>query len=502
MFENIKGLFKKSKEASPTKIDRNVIDGETINNNYDIVQAQTQRKTISRIKYYLDIDEMMSSPFIRGIIQVQIARAVGVTHDDNKPFSTTLKRDTNIKDENIKEQLRTEFEHVDKILAKNYISIMTKALGYGDAYPLFATEDKKGLTAVIDNVSLSPQSVSPIVDTRRNLVAIGLNNDTKISIQDPNIYRINMLPDGYETIPTENIPYAKKQYLFNEDETHFEDNIYGGILHGAIESYRNFIWAVDALANKRINDGTLTRFITVSMQGLSPENKELLTNSLKEQLKNQRTLLANRIREKDTTPAINNIVIATTNENSTGALEVQESESSSASLSTIDDITIHIKRFMDDIGFDFSLTALGDRTQSGGEREGVAQGSLLMDVISNNIRNATRSYVERAMQVHFESKFGLAMTDMDNIKISFVSVINKAKMTSQMNLTEALSNASQVATLLDQYKAMTLKDSPETRTMLYGILEPIIANDTIDREKTIEVMIDTILTPPPAEDGM
>ena len=255
MFENIKELFKKTnKVAKPTQLNKSIIDSETINNNYDIVQTQSSRKTISRIQYYNDTDEMMSSPFLRGIIQVQIARAVGVTHDDNKPFSTSLERTVNIKNQNIKEQLIKEFIHVDKIVARNYISIMTKALGYGDAYPLFKTEAKKGLIAVVDNITLSPQNVSPIVDNNRKLVAIGLNNDTKVIIQNPNIYRINMLPDGYETIPIENIPFAKKQYFFNdsEEETHFEDNIYGGVLHGAIDSYRNFIWAINALANKQV----------------------------------------------------------------------------------------------------------------------------------------------------------------------------------------------------------------------------------------------------------
>ena len=469
----------------------------------------------SRDKEYLIRHEMYNDTFTREMIKVIIARSIGTTHDNIKSFTLTLAKGLELSD-TYKESINKELAGLVDIIDKNLLEVTMDSQFYGDGFAKRVISREKGVEGLICNFSTKPINIVPIVTNKGNAVAFEVSPNKGL-IEKPSSYssqsyedngrryvseievaRLNSPSNGINKLNSENFLQIDNMNVFDERETPYEDTIYGGIMEGCEESYRNYNWAIQALVNRRIASSVIERFIIHNLANVSGDDRAMLKNALEKQIKSVQDNIKKRVDTKDPNLMTANHLIPTTGDG-VNTVSIQESSPDSSGLTSAEDIMIHIKRYIADIGYNIEMTPFGSQSIGGNERDGVIQNTLSMDVQGEQIRKGIRQYVLDTVKVHFLAKYDMEI-DLSQIEVNFTSVLNQAKLTAEQQRLETLSNTQQLGAVLEQYKAMMLPDSEESKTFLTELLEPLIPQTSKNKEIQIKAMMNLILTPPKEEE--
>lgn len=517
-------LKKRGKQiAKNTQLDNQISEGMAMLNSLYSTSAPrgffsgVQQSLIdisSRDEEYIKRYEMYRNTFTREMVKVLIVRAIGTTHDNIKPFEIELKTNTELNDE-VKEALKKEFDYITELIDDALLEVALDSQFFGDGYVKREIEEGKGITKLLTNFSTKPFNITPIVSNKGKTIAYEISNNTQIfDVAKQNSFsfahkkqvnsrlyvapyvvgRMNARSNGIKEISEETVTQLENMNLFSKEETIYEDTVYGGVVEGCKESFDNFKWAITALANKRIQSSVLERFIIHNLGNVSEADKELLKKALEAQIKGVQAKIKARTEAKDPNLLIANHIIPTTGDG-VNNVSIQESTPDAQGLNTIEDIMIHIKNYMADIGFNIEMTPFGSDSIGGGERDGVVQNSLQMDAQGEQIRKAIRGYVLDTLKVHFLAKYGREL-DLSLVEVNFTSVLNTAKLIGEQQRLEAVSNTQQLASVIEQYKGLQMEDNKENRLMLTEIFRPLLLQTSDNKETQIKSIVDTILAKP------
>ena len=481
--------------------------------------SATMRETIhthSRDTEYLVRHEMYEDTFTRECVKVIIARAIGTTHDNIKPFSITLKKDVNI-GEKEREFITEELSSLVDIIDETLLEVVMDSQFFGDGFAKRVISTEKGVEKLLCNFSTKPINIVPIVTNKGTTVAYEVSPNIGL-LQKPNAFsrqahtsngreyvsdvvvaRLNSPSNGIHKLNSENFTQIDNMNVFSEKTMVYEDTIYGGVMEDCEESFNNYQWAIKALVNRRIASSVVERFITHSLSNVGEEDRNLLKKALENQIKSVQDNIKTRVDSKDPSLMVANHIIPTTGDG-INTVSIQESSPDSSGLASAEDIMIHIKRYLADIGFDIELTPYGSGGVGGNERDGKTRNSIQMDVQGEQIRKGIRKYVLDTALVHFIAKFNKEI-DISLLEVNFTSVVNQAKLMAEDQRLEALSNTQQLGSLIEQLKAMLLPENEDTKTMLEEMIEPLIPQTSKNKDIQVKAIIAIILTPPPKEEG-
>ncbi|WP_294959203.1 hypothetical protein [Sulfurovum sp.] len=515
------GLFGKKAEEEKTQtehVDHNTMEEltrELIQSSMprNLLFGATTQKTIdsiSRDVEYLNRHEIYNDSFTREMVKVIIARAIGTTHNDTLPFQLSISKKANIK-ESVRELIKEDLSHIEHMVEYQLMAVTMDSQFYGDGYTAIESEQGKGITDLIYNFSTKPFNITSFMTNKGNTVAhevsanISLFSSKKQNlasngrnyVSPARVARMNAKPNGVMNIQAENIISIENMNAFADKEVPYEDFVYGGVVEGCLDSFHNYKWAVNALANMRISSSMIERFITHTLESTNEKERKLLKAALENKIKAVRDAVKKRVDEKDPSVLVANHIIPTTSEN-TNSVQIQESTPQFNQ--QIDDILFHIKVYLADIGFNIDMTPFSQSMIGGGEKDGVVQNSLQMDTQGEQIRGAIRGYIKHIVSVHFAIKYGMEI-DTRFLVVDFVSTINKAKIDAETQRMEAIGNISQIGGVITELKSQQFEDTPANRTMIQELMKDTISNTATDKEEVISAMIDHILTPPKEPEG-
>lgn len=468
--------------------------------------------SVSRDGEYLERHEIYKDSFTREMVKVIITRAIGATHDSVLPFQLSISKDAKV-NEKIEELLKEDLKVLTKIIDENLLEVVMDSQFYGDGYTAIEIGEDGGISNLIYNFSTKPFNVTPYRTNKGRDIAYEVSSNTSLIggkaksqnqhgngryyVSPHKVARLNSQSNGIMELQADNIIAVENMNAFNDKETPYEDFIYGGVIEGCADSFANYKWAVNSLANMRISSSMIERFITHTLESTSENERKLLKSALEAKIKAVRDTVKERMLSKDPTPLVANHIIPTTADN-TNSVQVQESTPQFNQ--NTDDIIFHIKRYIGDVGFNIEMTPFVDSMIGGGEKDGTVQNSLQMDAQGEQIRRAIMKYIQHIVSIHFLSKYGMEI-NLNHLTIEFTSTINKAKIDAETQRLEAISNVQQVGSIIDQFKASQMEDTEETRTMLRGLLKDTISNTSTDKETMLDAMIDIILTKPKEPTG-
>ena len=474
--------------------------------NTDLLYQREDRES-----YYAQQQEMYRDTFVRELVKVIIVRAIGTTHDNIKPFQIAIDNEAKLND-NYKKQILKECKYLEKLIDKNLLDIVMDSQFFGDGYSRVVFEKGKGVTKLLRNISTKPFNITPIVTNKGNIVAYEVGNffdrvkkndlyqasKGRFYVNPYVVARMNSEGNGLNSITPEQINSINNLNLFVEDETPYEDSTNGGVMEGTYDDYVNFKWALSSLINTRIGASVVERFIIHSLNSVSDNERKELKTALENQIKTTLSSIKDRVDNKSADILIANHIIPTT-QDGTNSISIQESNTNNPSLQSVEDIMIHIRKFLGAIGFNIEMTSFAGMSIGGHERDGVVQNSLQMDAQGTQIRKAIRDYVLQIIKTHFLSKFGTEI-DLEIFDIRFQSVLNQAKLTAEQQRLEAITNLQQVLAIIEQIKPLGIPDNEQGRITVRAILEDIIATTTENKEVVIDSLVEAVFTKPPQDE--
>jgi len=463
---------------------------------------------LNRDVEYMRRHEMYEDTFVREMVKVIIVRAIGTTHDNVKPFEIDIKDNAKI-DENFKEILKKEFEYLTELIDDRLMDIVLDSQFFGDGYCRIVFEKDKGVTDLLMNYSTKPFNIIPIVTNQLETIAYEVTNNygilntnnlqsnilntknNRYYVAPINIGRVNSKGNGIIKLTQDQLPVIENLNVFSDQIRVYEDSVYGGVVEGCYEDYISFKWALKALANTRIANSVVERFIIHNLSNVSDNEKRMLKNALETQIKNTMDAISQKVTEKSPDILIANHIIPTTGDG-TNSISIQESNPNFSGFQSIEDIMIHIKKFIGAIGFNYELTSFGGSV-GGGERDGVIQNSLQMDAQGTQIRKAIRNFVLDVIKTHFLAKYNLEI-DLSQIEVNFRSVLNQAKLTAEQQRMENITNSQQVLGIVQQFKEMNLEDNETNRIMVRSQLEDMISQTTQNKDIVLESWVNYAFT--------
>jgi hypothetical protein len=283
-----------------------------------------------------------------------------------------------------------------------------------------------------------------------------------------------------------------------DKEKAYEDWIYGGVVEDCIESYRRFIWALNSIANARSGSAYIERFIMMHLQDTSESERTILRNAMNSNMETVRRKVSAKVQNQDPTLSVFNYVIPTTGSEAKGSIDIQESSPSMEAVKNLEDISIHIKKFMADLGYNIQLTPYSEEGQEGGlEQEGFAQKSLIMESTGEQIRSSVEDYVLKIFNIHTLYKYGVVIK---NVYLEFAGVIEMARQQDEFNRLEAINNGQNFWAFIADLKASAFDDTPDMREMLIDQIAPKMEKHTTGKNKSLLAIVDHILKPEPIEE--
>jgi len=513
--KNIKRDFKQKNNINIEELQSKIDNLELLNGFYSAsiprnlslnAVKDNSISVLNRDTEYMRRHEMYEDTFVREMVKVIIVRAIGTTHDNIKPFEITLKDNVNI-DENFKEILKKEFEYLTELIDDNLIDIVLDSQFFGDGYCRIKFEKEKGVTALLQNYSTKPFNIIPIVTNNLETIAYEVTNNygilntnhlqnnilntknNRYYVAPINIGRVNSKGNGIVKITQDQLPVIENLNVFSDHIRVYEDGIYGGVAEGCYEDYISFKWALKALANTRIANSVVERFIIHSLNNVSDNEKRMLKNALETQIKSTMDAISKKVTEKSPDILIANHIIPTTADG-TNNVSIQESNPNFSGFQSIEDIMIHIKKFIGAIGFSYELTSFGGSV-GGNEKDGIIQNSLQMDAQGTQIRKAIREYVLDIIKVHFLAKYNLDI-DLSQIEVNFRSVLNQAKMTAEQQRMENITNSQQILGIVEQFKQMKLEDNENNRVMIKSQLEDMVSQTISNKDIVLDSYVEYV----------
>ncbi|MGW8169634.1 MAG: hypothetical protein ACWGHH_06485 [Sulfurovaceae bacterium] len=473
-------------------------------------QAAFKMDMNSRDAEYLGRHELYEDPFTREMIKVIIARAIGVEHNDSVPFQLYIQEHEI--PESTQKLIKEEFAYIEKLIIDDLFEVAMDSQFYGDGYVAIKAKENEGITKLVCNFATKPFNIIPIVSNYGDDMAFevapnmsllgktkhetGLKNGRKY-ISPYKIARMNARSNGALKPQVENMLTIENMNAFSDDITYYEDMVYGGVTEGCLDSFHNFKWAVESLANMRIASSVIERYLTVALDSLSEKERTLIKGALEANVKRVQDEIKEKTKLKDPTALIKTHIIPTM-ANGAGGVNIQESTPNFNQ--QIDDILFHIKRYLGDIGFNIQLTPYGESNIGGGEKDGTVQSSIQMDVQGMQIRKSVQDYILHIVKVHFLAKYNLEI-DVSKIGVDFSATINTARINAETQRMEAITNTQQFGSIIDQFKMSAMKDTEDTRHFLRETFEPLISNTATDKEKMLDSIIEHILTKPAPIEG-
>ncbi|NOR58760.1 MAG: hypothetical protein GQ474_09590 [Sulfurimonas sp.] len=473
--------------------------------------ATTQKSftSVSRDAEYLQRHEIYQDAFTREMVKVIITRAIGATHNSTLPLQLSISKKAKLNDK-LAELIKKDLNDLARIIDKDLLEVVIDSQFYGDGFVAIKIGEDKGIEKLLYNFSTKAFNVTPYrtnhdedvayeVSSNTRLIGTGKNSQNgngRFYVSPHRVARLNSQSNGIMELQANNIISVEKMNAFSDKETIYEDFIYGGVIEGVGDSFANYKWAINSLANIRISSSMVERFITLTLESANESERKLLKNALEHKIKAVRDTVRDRMATKDPTPLVANHIIPTTSDN-TNSVQIQESTPQFNQ--QIDDILFHLKRYVADIGFNLQMTPFGDSQMGGGEKDGIIQNSLQMDTQGEQIRRSIAEYVEHIVKVHFLSKYNLEI-DIGYLEIDFTSTINKAKKDAEDQRMEAISNTQQMVSVIEQLKSMMLEDNEANRVFLREMAKDMIPNTASDKETMLDSMIEIVFTKPPKEE--
>lgn len=442
--------------------------------------------------------EMYSNPFVRGCVKIIIARAIGLMHNGVSPMRLSLADDVKAND-NAKDLFRKELKSIETLITKSLLPVTMDAQTMGDGYVKIKTSNM-GVVGLISNFSTQPQNVTPIVSNHEREIAFEISLNTKskdvlnkvarVTIAPSGVARMSAVKSGLQHIQSEQFVTAESMNVFNEKETAYTDSIYGGVLEGCYNSFKNFTTALAALSEARQASATVERFIMHNLGDFSENERKILKETFEAGLKKVRTDAENRVAAKSSKFVVSNHVLPTVGD--ANRVEIQESTPRVEGLQSIEDVKYSLQMLMANIGFNVDLTPFSDSQQGGAENEGFAQKSLLMDAHAAQIRDSISKYSEKIIKAHFTAKYNLNI-NMQSVVIAYNSTINRAKEEEEDNMVVAISNRQQLLDMSASLKEFGFEDNEVDRGAVKRILMDIMPKSDLNAEETVGVFVDKIV---------
>jgi len=459
--------------------------------------STTQTTYKSRDEELRDRQMLYDDAFARGLVDILVSRSLGAEYDNLPPYKIVLDDDIKLPSKII-EEINREFIKIRNMTAKIIKPICKDGEFLGDGYLKREIKEGEGITNMIYDYTTKPQFITPIKSSKSGSVVLyevaietkQKNTTSRVFIHPNKVGHLNSSYNGTMTIQSENFMQLENMNVWNEEETFFEDFIYGGCIEGAIEYYKKYKWAIEALFNARVSSSIIHRFITHNLSYLSIEEREELQKAFNRQLKKASEKIKSKSNTLDPTATIFNMYVPTIGDG-TGGVDIH-TESIDFNLS-IDDALLHIKNFIGALGFPLALTVYGDNVRGGAEPDGQDNNSLQLNSHAERIRDSVIEFLKDTIQVHIKYKYNNKITiKRDYIKIEFLSVANQAKAIQEHNRLQAIDNNTQVAGLIAQWKELNLKDTPSVRKYMFSMLKDIL-NPNLD-EAVIKELLDIFFT--------
>ena len=483
----------------------------SISNPLDLLNSAstTGIETINKNVEYKNRYEMYSDAFTREMVKVIIGRAIGSTHDNLRPFKIEISEDIEVP-EKIAELIKPDFLYLEKLINATLLEVALDSQFYGDGYSRLQVEDKKGVVGIQRNISTAPFNITPIESTQNGTIAYEIPKKSKLFKSGETsinsrfyvaplfIARMDAPSNGKITLTNEQYTQINDLNVFDK-ESIYEDGIDGGVMEDCYEDFLGYKWAIRAISNTRIASSVIERFMTLALNTTNDEERKLLKKSLESQIKNSFGKIKKKISDKNPDLLIANHIIPTTTDG-TGGVSIQESNPVVQGFQNIDDIMLHIRKFLGAVGFNIEMTSFGGMSVGGTERDGVIQNSIQMDIQGSQLRQAIRGYISQICSTHFLAKYNLDI-NMNVLSIKFESVVNQTKIEAETQRMETLTNTQQVFGIVEQIKGMQLQDTPLNRDFIKGLLEDIIQTSATKRDEQIEAICNIIFTKQPQDNG-
>ena len=470
-------------------------------------QARHNKQAKTRDAIYMEREEIFKDKSVREMVKLIIKRS------QITPFYIRIQR--GVIDDKIVDEIQGNFEYLQKIIEKDLLEVTIESQFLGDSYIAIRVEEDKGIVQLTHNFSTKAFNVTPIVSNWGREVAYEIdrnitggyttkqykrpkNNAERTYLNPIYISRMNALSSGIRTPTVTSLLDAEKMNAWAEEQP-YEDLIYGGVVEDCLESYRKFRWALNALSNVRTGSSYIERFIMMHMQDTSTKERQQLREALRTNLATVRKRIDAKQSSLDPSVSVFDYIIPTTGANAKGSIDIQESSPSLEALQSIEDINIHIKKFMADLGFNINLTPYGDSQEGGGEDGGFTQKSLIMESTGEQIRQAVSDYILKIVKVHILGKYGIEFEE-DIISVEYAGVVEMARVADEINRMEALNNAQNFWGFISDLREQRFKDTPKIREMLIDQIRPKMERHTQDKDDSLMVIVDHVLTPEPIEE--
>ncbi|HIP20311.1 MAG TPA: hypothetical protein EYG70_04225 [Sulfurimonas sp.] len=512
LYEDIKNMFKRGKSAPispPETVYNNLVD--TLGR----MPISLSTPTISSIGLKSKEQElgnrleMYEDAFVRGILDVKVGMALGATDSTSKPYTIKISDDVDVVEE-YREELNKELKHIRDITLDHIKTLAKDAEAITKGFCKIETELGVGVLSLQHNYITSARYINEIKNNKDETVAFEVAIESKGKkvqevhsrkfVSPDRVCCLNAESNGYMGIQSDNLLELEKMNPFNDEETYYEDFLYGGSFEGVYEHYKKYKWALEALFNARVASSVIERFIIHNLDGLGQDEVVALKESLMKQIKNAGEKLKEKVSSLDPSASTLNTYIPTFGD--INSVRIEDSDKN-YNLS-IEDILIHVKTFIGAVGYNFALTSYGGNERGGLEEGGNESNSIIMDAQSDRIRDGVTKFLKTLCKIHIEYKYRLRENSIEfnstMIEVSYISVTNKSQLVAETQRLQAINNDQMLGSILEQFKLLKMNDNEGTRKYLKAMLKALIPQNNDDADEMVSSHIEYILEKPIKEE--
>lgn len=309
----------------------------------------------------------------------------------------------------LRKKVEKEAKFITTIINKNIFALARQAVGYGDSYARIYT-DNHGVIDLLNDEYTNPPLIQAFEQTGKTVgffaledvsaerIITRLNTTQMLRIKMP---RTEMIDQVLPTIIADN----KRLVYDTQNEAPILPSLVGGsFLYPVEKAWEDAMLSLMGLNNQQIADSVKQAFLTVNMDGMTPQHQEVYTKSLTKTLQNYKEKIKQAFTNQESLYGTQFHILPTWGDKQS-VNTLGDFASRQAPLNP-ETLMVNLRRVAGGLGIDLSLIGWADML-AGGLGDGAAfHTSAQIMRRSMLIRSALIDGFNHLMSIHWGLKYG------------------------------------------------------------------------------------------------
>lgn len=316
----------------------------------------------------------------------------------------------------LRQKVAKEAKLITPIINRHAFTLARQAVGYGDSFARIYT-NSSGVVGLLNNEYTDPTLIQAFEQAGKTVGFLALEN-TKTA---RSITRLNAMQMLRIKMPrTEMVEQALPAVVMDNKHLLYETGadapvlpslVGGSFLYPVESAWKDSMISLTGLNNQQIADSVKQAFLTVNMDGMTPDHQEVYTKSLTRTLINYKDKIKNAFTNQETLYGTQFHILPTWGDKQT-VTSLGDFASRQAPLSP-ETLMVNLRRVAGGLGLDLSLVGWADML-AGGLGDGAAfHTSAQIMRRSMLIRGALIDGFNHLMSIHWGLKYNEFFKDGD-----------------------------------------------------------------------------------------